>query len=254
MNEIVLKEENGQVLASSNDIAEKFGKRHDQVLRDIDNILKSDSTILWSEMFNKSTYVNSRGKEYRCFLINRDGFSLLAMGFTGKEALSWKLKYIEAFNQMEEKLKSGTQLSEEEKLKLQLFSKDAGEVAYAHKKLVELATAPLVAEIEEQKPKVEYHDTVLNKNGLITTTVIAKDLGLNSATQLNKIMHLNRIIFKNQSGTWCPDSDYVWLIEEGYGDYQSYKKENSLPCFKWTEKGRKWIIQNFDKWREKIEI
>ena len=186
--------------------------------------------------------------------MNRDGFSLLSMGFTGKEALEWKLKYINAFNQMEEKLKSGTQLSEEEKLKLQLFSKDAGEVAYAHKKLVELATAPLVAEIEEQKPKVEYHDTVLNKNGLITTTVIAKDLGLNSATQLNKIMHLNRIIFKNQSGTWCPDSDSVWLIEEGYGDYQSYKKENSLPCFKWTEKGRKWIIQNFDKWREKIEI
>ena len=90
---------------------------------------------------------------------------------------------------MEEKLKTGIQLTEEEKLKLQLFSKDASEVAYAHKKLVELATAPLVAEIEEQKPKVEYHDTVLNKNGLITTTVIAKDLGLNSATQLNKIIN-----------------------------------------------------------------
>ena len=93
MNEIILKEEKGQVVASSNDIAEKFGKRHDQVLRDIDNMLKSDSTILWSEMFNESTYVNSRGKEYRCFLVNRDGFSLLAMGFTGKKALEWKLKW-----------------------------------------------------------------------------------------------------------------------------------------------------------------
>lgn len=252
INEIVLKEENGQVLASSREVAEKFGKNHKDVLESIRNLTAENSAV--KNMFIISQYINSRGRVYDEYLVNRDGFSLLCMGFTGKKALEWKLKYINAFNQMEEKLKSGTQLSEEEKLKLMLFSKDASEVAYAHKKLVELATEPLVAEIEEQKPKVEYHDTVLNKNGLITTTVIAKDLGLNSATQLNKIMHLNRIIFKNQSGTWCPYSDYVWLIEEGYGDYQSYKKENSLPCFKWTEKGRKWIIQNFDKWREKVEI
>ena len=150
MDEIILKEENGQVLASSREVAEKFGKRHDSVLRDIDNLIKSDSTILWSEMFRETTYTNSRGKNYRCFDMNRDGFSLLCMGFTGKEALEWKLKYINAFNQMEEKLKSNTQLTEEEKYKLMLFSKDASEVAYAHNKLVEIATAPLVAEIKEQ--------------------------------------------------------------------------------------------------------
>ena len=39
--------------------------------------------------------------------MDRDGFSLLVMGFTGKKALEWKLKYIDAFNQMEETLKSG---------------------------------------------------------------------------------------------------------------------------------------------------
>lgn len=252
MNEIILKEEKGQVVASSNNIAEKFGKRHDQVLRDIDNMLKSDSTILWSEMFNESTYVNSRGKEYRCFLVNRDGFSLLAMGFTGKKALEWKLKYINAFNAMEEALKSGTTLSEEERLKLQLFSKDPSEVAYAHKRLVEIETAPLVAEIEEQKPKVEYHDEVLNKDGLITTTVVAKDLGYRSAQKLNEIMNLNHIIFKNQSGTWCPYAEYEWLIIEGYADYQSYTAKNAAPCLKWTEKGRKWIIENYDQWAKNI--
>lgn len=118
MDEIILRNENGQIVTSSRDVAEKFGKRHDSVLRDIDNLLKmtkedteaekefeeSDSTKLWSEMFIESTYVNSRGKEYRCYLMNRDGFSLLAMGFTGKDALEWKLKYINAFNMMEEKL------------------------------------------------------------------------------------------------------------------------------------------------------
>lgn len=198
-------------------------------------------------MFIETTYVNERGKNYRCFDMNRDGFSLISMGFTGKKALEWKLKYIDAFNKMEETLKSGDYLSEEEKLKLQLFSKDPLEVASAHSRLVELevckATAPLKAENEVLKPKAEYHDYVLNKEGLITTTVVAKDLGFKSATKLNQIMNLNRIIFKNQSGTWCPYAEYEWLITEKYADYQSYDAEKAKPCLKWTEKGRKWIIE-----------
>ena len=238
---------NGKILVSSNDVADTFGKRHDSVLRDIDNLIKSaksDSTKLWSEMFIESTYLNSRGKQYRCYLMNRDGFSLLAMGFTGNEALEWKLKYINAFNTMEEKLKSGNYLSDEERWKLQLFSKDALEVKIAHEKLCELevakATAPLI-------PKAEYHDNVLNKDGLITTTVIAKDLGLRSAMRLNQIMNKNGIIWK-QSGVWNPRADYEWLVNEHYADYQSYENDNSAPCLKWTEKGRKWIIENFDSW------
>lgn len=62
MKEIQLKEYNGKVLVCSLDISEKFNKRHDSVLRDIDNIIKSDSTILWSEMFIEDSYTNSRGK------------------------------------------------------------------------------------------------------------------------------------------------------------------------------------------------
>ena len=61
-------------------------------------------------------------------------------------------------------------------------------------------------------------------------------------------MNLNRIIFKNQSGTWCPYADYEWLIVEKYADYQSYDTEKAKPCLKWTEKGRKWIIENYNQW------
>lgn len=103
-------------------------------------------------------------------------------------------------------------------------------------------------EIKEMKPKAEYHDNVLNKADLITTTVIAKDLGLSSAAKLNEILHKNKIIFKNQSGTWCPYSNYEWLIEEEYCDYKSYEDKHTKPCLKWTEKGRKWILDNYDKW------
>lgn len=252
MKEIQLKEQNGKVLVCSLDISEKFNKRHDSVLRDIDNIIKSDSTILWSEMFIEDNYTNSRGKQYRCYQITRDGFSLLAMGFTGKEALEWKLKYINAFNTMEEKLKSGDLLSEEEKLKLQLFSKDPMEVVSAHNKLIELATRPLANTIAQQQPKVEYHDEVLRKDGLITTTVVAKDLGFNSATKLNQVMNANRIIYKNKSGVWCPYANYEWLISDGYADYQSYKEEKAKLCLKWTEKGRKWIVENYNGWVMKL--
>lgn len=259
MNEIILTEKNGQVLASSREVAERFGKSHGSVLKTIcgetrngkhvnglcDEILASGNPL--TKYFIKSTYIN-RGKEYPEYLMTRDGFSLLAMGFTGKEAVEWKLKYIDAFNQMEDRLKNGNQLTEEEKLKLMLFSKDASEVAYAHNRLIELATAPLIAENEELKPKAEYHDEVLKKDGLITTTVVAKDLGFSSANKLNKVMNANHIIFKNQSGTWCPYAEYEWLIEDNYADYESYTNEHSKPCLKWTEKGRKWIVKNYNQW------
>ena len=250
MSDIFLTNENGQIVTSSRDVANNFGKAHDKVNRSIKALEKDVANF--GEMFIHSTVKDSYGREQPCYLMNRDGFSLIVMGFTGKKALEWKLKYINAFNLMEEKLKSGNQLTEEEKLKLQLFSKDASEVAYAHQKLIELATAPLIAENAELKPKADYHDEVLNKEGLITTTVVAKDLGFKSAAKLNQIMFLNNIIFKNKSGTWCPYADYEWLITEGYADYQSYESEHSKPCLKWTEKGRKWIIENYNNWVGKL--
>lgn len=246
MSNITLFNRDGQILASSFEVAEKFGKEHSKVKRSIKSFEKDVANF--GEMFKLSYYGDSYGRSQEEYNMNRDGFSLLAMGFTGKKALEWKLKYIDAFNKMEETLKSGDYLSEEEKLKLQLFSKDPLEVAAAHNRLVELATAPLKAENEILKPKAEYHDDVLNKDGLITTTVVAKDLGFKSATKLNQIMNLNRIIFKNKSGTWCPYADYEWLITEKYADYQSYDAEKAKPCLKWTERGRKWIIENYNLW------
>lgn len=246
MSDITLFNQDGRILASSREVAEKFGKRNPDVNRAIENLIVQNCTV--RNMFIKTSYTSSRGRDENEYLMDRDGFSLLVMGFTGKKALEWKLKYIDAFNKMEETLKSGDYLSEEEKLKLQLFSKDPLEVAAAHNRLVELATAPLKAENEILKPKAEYHDDVLNKDGLITTTVVAKDLGFKSATKLNQIMNLNRIIFKNKSGTWCPCADYEWLITEKYADYQSYDAEKAKPCLKWTERGRKWIIENYNLW------
>jgi hypothetical protein len=61
-------------------------------------------------MFEKVEYIDTQNKPRPEYILNRDGFTLLAMGFTGAEALEWKLKYIEAFNAMEEKLRNTTAL------------------------------------------------------------------------------------------------------------------------------------------------
>ena len=143
MDEIILLNKAGQVLASSLEVAEKFGKEHSKVKRSIQALEKDVANF--GEMFHLSYYEDSYGRKQEEYSMNRDGFSLIVMGFTGKQSLEWKVKYINAFNKMEEKLKSGNYLTEEERLKLQLFSKDANEVAYAHNRLIKITTAPLIA-------------------------------------------------------------------------------------------------------------
>lgn len=92
---------NNQVVVSSRDVAEKFGKEHRNVLASIREILGAENSA--AKFFQESTH-EYRGQKFPEYLMNRDGFTLLAMGFTGKDALQWKMKYIAAFNQMEAKL------------------------------------------------------------------------------------------------------------------------------------------------------
>lgn len=102
MNDIILSTQNGEPVASSRDVSKRFGKEHKDVLRSIKNLTAQNCALL--KMFHKTEYTTAQNKKATMYLMNRDGFSLLAMGFTGKEAVQWKLKYIEAFNQMEKQL------------------------------------------------------------------------------------------------------------------------------------------------------
>ena len=99
MNELI-NIKNDEAVTTSLLVAENFGKRHDTVLRSIEKILSDSETAkLW---FQKSTYkAQGNNKQYPMFYMNRDGFSILAMGFTGKKAFDWKVRFINAFNQME---------------------------------------------------------------------------------------------------------------------------------------------------------
>lgn len=111
MNNIILSTQNGEPVVSSREVAKNFGKEHKDVLKAINNLVAQNCAA--KSMFHLSDFEN-RGKKYPMYLMNRDGFSLLAMGFTGKEALEWKLKYIQAFNEMEKQLAQRPQLSRSE--------------------------------------------------------------------------------------------------------------------------------------------
>ena len=97
------------VLVDSRWVAKAFEKEHKNVLRDIEKILDPESGL--STEFNRLnfepiTYKDSRGRKQKAYGLTREGFTILAMGYTGKKAMTFKEAYINRFNEMEEQLKS----------------------------------------------------------------------------------------------------------------------------------------------------
>jgi Rha family phage regulatory protein len=109
VSDIKLSAKDGSVVVSSRQVAEKFGKRHDNVLRLTDDKLYSLDASFSRLNFEESTYVAGSGKSEREILMTRDGFIFIVMGFTGTEADTWKIKFIQAFNAMEAELLKPTQ-------------------------------------------------------------------------------------------------------------------------------------------------
>lgn len=90
---------NDEAMTDSLKVTETFGKRHDRVIRAIENII-NDSPQKWGQCFKASSYKDESGKSNKMYLMNEKAFSVLVMGFTGKKALEWKWKYAEAFEKM----------------------------------------------------------------------------------------------------------------------------------------------------------
>lgn len=118
--EIIGKRNEEKLVTTSLKVAEKFEKEHKEVIRAIEGQkdangktkhlglleqLKQRGELPLEKYFIQSEYVGENGRKYIHYLITRDGFSLLVMGFTGEKALKWKLDYINAFNTMENELK-----------------------------------------------------------------------------------------------------------------------------------------------------
>jgi Rha family phage regulatory protein len=88
-------------VVSSREVAARFGKKHKNVLQDIDRLRSQVPMEYHGLNFQPVDCLDAKGESRRAFALTRDGFTLLAMGFTGAAAVQWKLKYIEAFNALE---------------------------------------------------------------------------------------------------------------------------------------------------------
>lgn len=204
MNDIILSMQNGEPVVSSRQIAESFEKRHDHVMRDIEDIVRGLPKNGDTPMFYKTEYVHEQnGQSYPMYLMNRDGFTLLAMGFTGKVALEWKLKYIAAFNEMEKKLTEQPQLTRSQLLATALIA--------AHEELEEKDK-----QIKAMQPKAVFADAVSASNQSILVGEMAKLLSQNGIQ-----MGQNRL--------------FSWLRENGYLIKDRKRTDYNMPTQKSME-------------------
>lgn len=221
-----LTERNGKVVVSSRDIARVFEKEHKNVLKDIRELRVSAEFSRLN--FEQSTFVSDRGKEYPEYLLTRDGFTILAMGYVGEKAMRFKEAYISAFNEMERRLQSLpsiTDLVNNPQLLLQLVTKH-------------IETRQ---ENERLQITVAKYEGQTNTVGLYKAGEIAKELGV-SAMKLNKFLQHCRVQYKpNGSNTWQLYTDYA---KDHIAMTQIVSLDNGyeMPMLLWTAKGRNFIF------------
>lgn len=109
--------ENNRPVTDSLTVAESFGKDHPRVMRDIRELGCSDSFRVGN--FAESTYTNQQGRETPRFLMTEQGFALLAMGYTGKKAMSFKEQYILEFDNLRVQLSNKVEVMSERKALIQ---------------------------------------------------------------------------------------------------------------------------------------
>ena len=98
--DIVLSNRNGEPMVSSREVAAKFGKRHDNVLKICMSEMCSIDAGFSLLNFEETTYVDDCGRSQKEILMTKDGFMFIAMGFTGSEAKAWKVRFLQAFNSL----------------------------------------------------------------------------------------------------------------------------------------------------------
>ena len=213
MEGIVFRSSDNQALTTSAIVAEKFGKEHKHVLEAIRKILKTSAeksldvgNQQLAKMFALSEVeqpmpVGGGVKKLPIYVMNRDGFTLLAMGFTGAKALVFKLEYMNAFNAMEQQIRQSSGVPQSFAQALMLAAKQQEMIEAQQKQL------------EVQQPKVEFADALTTGDGCILISEMAKLL-----TRNGFVTGRTRL--------------YRWMREHGY-----IFKRSTEPIQMWVERG-----------------
>lgn len=217
----VVFERSGEVKTTSRDVAELFGKRHDNVLRDIAALIEAGAGNQGGLLtFEDTPYVEpSNGQTYRQYEMTRDGFTLLAMGFTGAKALKFKLAYIEAFNRMEQSLRTRPAIDLNNPADLRMLLAN-----YANDKI------ELQSQVADLTPKAQALDMISASNGAVTLTQASKVLGMKRA-DLTKWMHANRWIYR-QNGSWVAYKNHIDMRHLEYKEHTYSDQMTGFDCRK----------------------
>lgn len=271
MNELINVSGNDNNTISTLEIAEMTEISHAKLIRK----LEGDSTHIGiipiltkaqlgsSEYFIESVYKDGSGKENKCYEVTRLGCDFLANKFTGEKGILFTAKYVKRFAEMEKIIFSNEQL----KSKLLLSIYDGGQSAVlASKQLSELevkeATALLIAENKELKPKAEFHDAIK----VSETSVSFGDF---SATLQNNKELKSSKLGRNTIMEWCREQGYLCssydlknkpsqqMLSGGYMEYEENTNERNGRIFitykpLLTGKGQIWLTKKLIEYYREV--
>lgn len=227
MNELInIMEKDGQLVVSSRQVAENFEKQHKDVLESICKLISQMSSAENSaNLFIQSEYADKYGRMQKEYLMTRDGFSLLVMGFTGSKALEWKLKYIEAFNHMEAELNSPERIMAR-----------ALKIAEETTNRLRIDNSRLTVENQIMQPKAEYFDELVDRNLLTNFRETAAQLGVKQKKFITFLIE-HKYIYRDKKGKLMPyakKNNGLFELRESYHEKTEWSGTQTLI----TPKGR----------------
>jgi anti-repressor protein len=201
---MVYKTEKGTPVTDSLKVARVFGKQHKNVMQQVRNLLGSAENSAHKNWFYKSTYLDAQGKQQPLFVMNRDGFSLLAMSLTGEKALQFKVAFIDLFDKMEKAI-AGVQTTTPaipktfaEALRLAASQQEQIE---EQQRLIEAKEK----QIEESAPRVLFSQAVESAESSILIGELAKILCQNGIA-----------IGEKRLFQWMRENEYLCSFGERY--------------------------------------
>ena len=224
---------------SSLEIAELTCKRHDAILRDIRNLLSQGVN---AHNFVAVEYTDKKGEKRPCYNLTKKGCLILASGYDAK----LRERIIDRWEELEtEKRNGGFQVPTSFKEAL-LLAAHQQELIEEQQRQIEQKQETIElqqAEITKSAPKVSYYDTTLQSVNTMTSTQVAKQIGMD-AEKLHKKLKEAGVIFR-QSGQWLLHSPYdKWGMHATRT--QTYTRSDGSTGTStytvWTEKGRRFII------------
>lgn len=245
MNDIVFCGDNGQLVTTSLKVAEVFGKEHNKVVRDIENLSCSENFNLAN--FGEINHIDDKGRSYKAYSMTKDGFVFLVMGYRGAKAAQFKESYIEAFNKMEKAIKEVPALPSPIDITVlkqlveatQVMTAQISQMQSELTRQRELLTIPTL-----QNPLLSVGEQRISPRQCKYYTVKQMAKALNSdARQLNAFLEYKRVQeYDNIKQRWVLDSSLVGRELTYTVVYEPVDPdEEPREYMVWTPKGRDYI-------------